>query len=537
MSDSSRCAQVLVGQLIAQGVTDVVLAPGSRSAPLALVLDASASAGLLRLHVRVDERSAGFLALGLAKASQRCVAVVTTSGTAVGNLVPAVMEAHHAAIPLLVISADRPSWMVGFGANQTTQQSGLFDGFVNYSARVAAAAPEQSWAAHAARAALMATGATGGRPGPVQLNVEFTEPLVTQPVSAAVPLRPVLVGPRSAPQAVALEGTPRTLVLCGDAAPVVGRLAAEVAEAAGLPLVAEPSSNARGGATAVSTGRLLLAGPLADQVERVIVFGRPTLSRPVNALLARPGVELVIVGDRSDFVDPGWRAALVVGAVAVQPGPKPWLEAWLNADRDRSAAVAAVIAEEEPLTGPRVAAMVVASAASDAVLCLGNSNAIRDVDLVSTRMAAGSCYANRGLAGIDGTVATAVGIALAAAAPTVLLCGDLSFVHDIAGLVIGPGEPRPELRIVVADDDGGSIFATLEYGRAEFRGSFERVFATPTGLDLVALAAAYGVPAKRVRTESELSAALSEPIMGIDVIVATVDRAGRAALARRLVQP
>jgi 2-succinyl-5-enolpyruvyl-6-hydroxy-3-cyclohexene-1-carboxylate synthase len=538
VSDSSECARTLIGQLLAQGVTDFVLAPGSRSAPLALCLDASAAAGLLRLHVRVDERAAGFLALGLAKGSGRCVAVVTTSGTAVGNLLPAVMEAHHAGIPLLVISADRPSWLVGFGANQTTEQAGIFGGFLSYSARVSASAPANAWMAQSARAVLLATGATRGRRGPAHLNVELAEPLVAAGQEwVAIQACPVLTGPPAAAEPVRLSGAKRSLVLCGDAEPALGRVAVALAESAGLPLVAEPSSNARLGTSAVATGRLLLAAELGEQVERVLVFGRPTLSRPVNALLSRTGVEVVVVTDRSDFVDPGWRTSLVVAAVEVEPGPADWLAAWRLADADRSRRVVALSRSHGDLSGPELARLVISAVPSDQVLCLGNSNAIRDADLAPIGAETPATYANRGLSGIDGTVSTAIGISLATARPTTLLCGDLSFVHDAAALVIGPGEPRPELRIVVADDGGGSIFATLEYGRPEFAESFERVFATPTGLDLVSLAAGYGVPARRVETTAQLAAALASPISGLEVLVVTVDRAGRAELARQLNQP
>jgi 2-succinyl-5-enolpyruvyl-6-hydroxy-3-cyclohexene-1-carboxylate synthase len=536
VSESSECARTLIGQLVAQGVTDFVLAPGSRSAGFALCLDASASAGLLRLHVRVDERAAGYLALGLAKGSGRCVAVVTTSGTAVGNLVPAVMEAHHAAVPLLVISADRPSWMVGFGANQTTDQGGIFSGFVSYAARVSAGAPPASWAAQAARAVLLATGATGGRRGPAHLNVELPEPLVESDTpSIILPAPAVVAGPGAALQPVRLTGRPRTLVLCGDAEPDVGLRAVELATAAGLPLVAEPSSNARRG-SALRTGRLLLGGPLGQQVERVVVFGRPTLSRPMSALLARDDVEVVVVTDRCDFVDPGWRASVVIDAVEVEPGPEAWLHAWQQADLERSARVVE-LSERAPLSGLALASLVQASVPSDQLYCLGNSNAIRDADLAPVGREVPICRANRGLAGIDGTVSTAIGISLGAELPVTLLCGDLSFVHDAAALVIGPGEPRPRLRVVVADDNGGSIFATLEYGREEFAHAFERVFATPTGLDLEALVEGYGVPVRRLSGATEITAALAQPITGLEVLVVSLDRAGRASLARQLTQP
>ncbi len=534
MSESIACAQAVIGQLLAQGLTDLVLAPGSRSAPLALVADAAAREGLLRLHVRVDERGAGFLALGLAKASGRCVPVVTTSGTAVGNLLPAVMEAAHAGVPLLVLSADRPAALVGTGANQTTEQLDLFAGFLRHRGRVSSTAAPASWAAQAARAVLAAGGDLSGVPGPAQLNLEFGLPLVPESGQVAGPAsrRAVRAGRFARPEPTALAGRPRTVVVCGDADPATGRAARALAEEAGLPLVAEPSSNARSGANALATGRLLLAGPLGRQVERVVVFGRPNLSRPVTALLARAGVEVVVVAARPDYVDPGWRASLVAGAVSVEPGPGDWLDAWRAADAERSAGLAADT--DGALTGPELARIVVGAVPPEQVLCLGNSNPIRDADLAPVRPDPGPVYANRGLSGIDGTLATAAGVALATGAPTTLLCGDLAFVHDVGSLAIGPGEPRPTLRVVVADDGGGSIFATLEYGQDRFAESFERVFATPTGLDLVALATGFGVPARRVATAADVTAALAEPWSGLEVLVVDVDRSGRADEARRL---
>lgn len=535
MSDSQLCARTVVGQLVAQGVTDVVLCPGSRSAALALCLDEAARAGVLRLHVRVDERVAGFTALGLGRATGRPAAVVTTSGTAVANLAPAVLEAHHAAVPLVVVSADRPSELVGVGANQTTEQGELFSGFLRYRARLSPAAPAAAWRAHAARAVLTASGATGAPAGPVQLNLELPAPLVTPGGDARpVPGTAVVAGPPPVPVPVVLTGTPRTLVICGDAGFEAGRRAAAFAEAAGLPLLAEASSNARVGSTALACGRLVLAGALGDRVQRVIVFGRPGLSRPVTALLSREDVEIVVVTDRPDYPDPGWRARTVCSAVEVEPGPAEWLAAWRAADADRSARVLALTSGTPVPTGPELARLVVASVPADQVLCVGNSNPIRDADLAPIGAAPAIVHANRGLSGIDGTVSTAIGVALGSGRPTTLLCGDLALVHDAGALAIPPGEPRPELRVVVADDAGGSIFATLEYGRPEFAKAFERVFATPTGVELVAMVAALGVPARRLRTSAEVAAALAEPVTGFEVLVVDVDRAGRSELASAL---
>ncbi len=521
---SSACAATIVAQLVVQGVCEVVLAPGSRSAPLALALARAEARDEVRLHVRYDERSAGFLALGLAKASGVPVAVVTTSGTAVGNLLPAVMEAHHAGVPLLVVSADRPAAMVGFGANQTTDQVRLFEPFVRWSARVSSAAPSQSWSAQTARAWLIATGVVSRHPGPVHLNVELAEPLVGAAPAPQVQAVSAAAAPGAEP--LVLPSGPRTLLVCGDASVEVGTSVAELAVAARLPLVAEPSSNAR--AAALRTGRLLLGGPLAQRVQRVVVFGHPTLSRPVNQLLARPDVELIVVSPTSDWVDPGWRAGRVASAVGVERDDSSWAEEWAAADVRAIAALDELVGAQQTFTGPALADEVVLSVLPGDVLVLGSSQPIRDADLAP--LGRQVVYANRGLAGIDGTVSTAVGIALATGRPATLLCGDLTFLHDVNGLAAGVGERRPDLRIVVADDSGGSIFATLEYGATEFADAFERVFATPSGVDVAGVARAHGLPVVQVSTASELATALKAPIRGVEVIVARIDRVGRRAL-------
>ena len=522
---SSRCAGTIVAQLCAQGVTDAVLASGSRSAPLALAFARAEAEGRLRLHVRFDERSAGFLALGLAKASGRPVPVLTTSGTAVGNLLPAVMEAHHSGVPLLVISADRPAALVGVGANQTTDQARLFQPFVRWSARVASTAAPASWRAQTARACLLAGGAGSRNPGPAHLNVELDQPLVGDETPLPT-LSAVVREAPAAPPAVPLAVGPRTLVVCGDATVETGRQAAQLARSGGFPLIAEPSSNARDGA--LRTGSLLLGSALSAEVERVVVFGHPTLSRPVNRLLARGDVEIIVVSAAPEWPDAGWRAARVVPAlVAAGRDESGWLQRWQAAAALVAARVAELVDAQRGLTGPAVAAAVVASVGSG-VLMLGSSQPIRDADLACGGNA--RVLANRGLAGIDGTTSTAVGVALASGEPVTLLCGDLTFLHDANGLAAGLGERRPDLRIVVADDSGGSIFATLEYGADTYADSFERVFGTPPGVDLVRLAEAHGVPVRRVSDEASLAAALRRPIEGLDVVIATIDRARRREL-------
>ena len=553
MSVSAACASAVVAELVGRGVTEVVLAPGSRSAPLALAVHAEAVAGRVRLHVRTDERAAAFLALGLAKGSGLPVAVITTSGTAVGNLLPAVMEAHHSRVPLLLVTADRPAGLVGTGANQTTHQPGIFGVFVRDELDVDAAAEPGSWTAGTAAAVAAASGSLSGYPGPVHVNVALPEPLVVlgppdAPDAAGPVIRQagaaaagVAVPQPAAPaegQSVELPAGPRTVVVCGDARQAEGVAALAFAEAAGVPLLAEPSSLARGGANALRCGRLLLGTSLGDRVERVVMFGHPTLSRPVTRLLTRADVDLIVVGAGPGTPNPGWRARQTVSAVAWPASAdgatdSAWLQEWRAADAACGERVDALLEGLDYVSGPAVASTVLA-AAGGRIVALGNSMAIRDADLAPVPDVPQRVYANRGLSGIDGTLSTAVGLALASGEPVTLLCGDLSFVHDANALAIGPGEPRPDLRIVVADDAGGAIFSTLEYGRQEFAAGFERVFATPTGVDPVALATGYGIPARRVAGLAELAAALAVPVHGIEVLVVGVDRASRAELAAAL---
>ncbi len=542
MGDAVRLARVLVEGLLAAGVRDVVLAPGSRSAPLAYELFEADRTGLLTLHVRIDERSAGFLALGLAKGSGRPVAVVTTSGTAVANLHPAVLEAFHAHLPLVLLTADRPPAMTHTGANQTTDQTHLFGRHVRAFAAVSDApiGPDggdvAGWRFELSRLLTAATGLRTRQPGPVHVDVAFSEPLVPGP-TAPLPPAPATRVSRSRPaEPLALPAGPRTVLVAGDLPPASGLALADQAAAAGLPLLAEPSSNARRGPAALGTYRLLLGSPLAEEVERVVVFGRPTLSRPVSRLLARADVELVVVSAHADWPDPGRTASTVADAVtfAAGPGASAWLAAWQEADVRARAALAEVLSGQALLSGPALAATVWAGLGGADALVVGSSNPVRDLDLAPVLPTPATVYANRGLAGIDGTVSTAVGIALTRQQPTHALLGDLTLLHDAGGLVIGPAEPRPDLRLVVANDDGGSIFATLEQGRPEHQEAFERVFGTPHRASFEALAAVSGARYQRVEDTAALAAVLARPPVGIELVEAVVDRTQRRALSDAL---
>ncbi|MCW2840643.1 MAG: 2-succinyl-5-enolpyruvyl-6-hydroxy-3-cyclohexene-carboxylate synthase [Aeromicrobium sp.] len=502
-------ARRFVMELRVRGVEDAVLAPGSRSGPLALALAAADEQGLIRLHVRIDEREAAFLALGLAKASRRLVPVVTTSGTAVANLHPAMLEALHSDVPVLAVTADRPGRLRGTGANQTTEQREIFPGipFIERVKQITV--------------------------GPAHLNLELDEPLIE-------PIKWELGGAHGDgggflrfhnPRIKHLETGPRTVVVAGDDARQPARI---LARDAGWPLLAEPSSGSRNGEALVSYRLLLAHSPLAERIERVVSFGHATLTRPVTRLLSRTDIPIVHVGTQATFPVPAGPNVTFTDEVTTTGADDPaWLDAWKQADATATDTVDALV----PGTPYEVALAVNRAVSPEGLLFVGSSSPIRDLDLVARPYPVGErrlIIANRGLAGIDGVLSSAIGAALARpSSRAIAYVGDLTFLHGSNGLLIGPGEPRPDLTIVVASDDGGSIFSTLEQGAPEYAVSFERVFATPTGADLGALCAGYGVP-HRLVAAGELAAVLAEDVTGIRVVEVPVDRTGRRELDARI---
>jgi 2-succinyl-5-enolpyruvyl-6-hydroxy-3-cyclohexene-1-carboxylate synthase len=549
---STALATVLVDELVRCGVREVVLCPGSRSAPLAYAVQQAERAGRLRLHVRVDERSAGFLALGLAKVTRRPAVVVTTSGTAVANLHPAVLEAHHACVPLVVVSADRPAELRGTGANQTTDQPGIFAGAVRYQHDQPPAqgrpGEQASWRSVVCRAWAAAVGAYGD-PGPAHLDIGFRDPLVPEldddeawPESLAGRPggQPWVRAPHRVTAAEPITDLPaRTLVVLGDLPDPAGAAdTLDLAVRRGWPVLAEPfgTSDRRG---VLPHGPLLLADErwLADHLpEVVLTVGRVTLSREVGALLRRPDVVVEQVSAVAAWTDPSHVAHRVhplpaLLASVAGPSDPAWSRQWQDAGTALAERLGTALAADHP-TGPGLALAVLGALDDGDTLVLGSSNPPRDLDLADPATPRGvrTVVGNRGLAGIDGTLATAVGVALAGAGRTVALVGDLTFLHDVNGLLIGPGEPRPDLTVVVLNDDGGGIFATLEQGAPERAADFERIFGTPTGADLAALCRGYAVAHRRLLGIPELVQALSEPVPGIRVLEVPVDRAGHRAL-------
>lgn len=556
MNPSTALATVLVDELLRCGMREAVVAPGSRSAPLALALYELEAEGRVRLHVRVDERSAGFLALGLAKASGAPVAVVTTSGTAAANLHPAVVEADQSGAPLLVLTADRPPELRSTGANQTIDQVKLFGDAVRLFAEVGT--PERVpgltayWRALGGRAWAAAQGTLTRNPGPVHLNVAFREPLVPDgtfdwpeplggrdngaPWTSAEP--PAVIAPSVRPPA-------RTLVVVGDTAPAMGRAASVLAEEHGWPVISEPSGNARRGPNAMSTGSLLLE--VAEFVasarpEHVLVVGRPTLSRAVLALLRDPRIEVSVVAATANWADATRSAMQVLPLLPAADGhhdpDEEWLALWKDAEVAARSALADVLDDDET-SELGLAAALHAALPADALLFLGSSMPVRDVFASAAPRDGVTVLANRGAAGIDGTVSSAVGAALAwqrdGGGRAFALMGDLTALHDANGLVLGPDEPVPDLTVVVVNNDGGAIFGLLEQGQEEYADAFERVFGTPHRVDFAAWCGATQTTHTRtVSIGAALDAVMDPRGGGIRVVEVRTNRAAVARVQREL---
>ena len=611
ISPSLVSATAVLRALAMRGMEHLVVSPGSRSAPLAYAAAAAQASGALSVHVRIDERDAAFTALGIARSTGLPCAVVTTSGTAVGELLPAVMEASHAGVPLVVLSADRPPELRGTGANQTTRQPGMFANFVRAAVDLLPPdEPQLSWPQQCedveslldhVLAAL--PGDEQDPPGPVHVNVALRDPLYpvcdddhrhlrswardlaseVRPVrsggAARIRMHPwsVLLEPflppaesvritesapwnepvrvtseadgadmrsnaarrvssdseSSAPPAPsATAATAHPLIFAGDGAgPATERFALEHS----LPLLAEPSSQARAGEAAIASYESVLDSPLGERVDSVILVGRPTLSRRVSALLKRPDVRVIAVRpDPAPWFEHGRRPEDAVGsfeeaASAVGPAEPGWLEAWREAGAAADAAVLRFADDQPSLTRLHVARAVWDAACADgSVLVAGSSNIVRDLDLVARARGPLAVIANRGLAGIDGTVATAHGVGLGTGRPVRAVMGDLTFLHDAGGLLLGPGERVPDLHMIVVNDSGGGIFQTLEHGDLgrdpRYTATVERFFGTPHTVGIAELCAAYGVQYVSADTAIELAAALAAPVAGRRVIEVTLDR-------------
>jgi len=562
VNPATALASALADELIRCGLREVVIAPGSRSAPLAMEFHRRAAAGDLRLSVRIDERSAAFCALGIAKASGVPAAVVCTSGTAAAHFHAAVIEADESAVPLLVLTADRPPELRATGANQTIDQLRLYGPAVRWFCEMGVPegrpGEQAYWRSTACRAWGLASGAAGGAAGPVHLNLAFREPLV--PDHAAEHGGRPGSAPWTAFAAVTeLPRVERGIVVCGDGDSDPEPLL-NLAAQAGWPVLAEPSSNARRGPCALSGYQFLLADAkfmAAHRPELIVSAGRPGLSRSQLALLrtgladadGTPVRHVVLMQGPGRWADPARSATDVAGAVRLEADAGSgsrrghrdcgWLRDWLDADHAVVAAVDGVLDADDALSEPRLARDVAAALPDGALLWAASSLPIRDLDQQLRPRSGLRILASRGASGIDGLVSSAIGAALAHQAAgggqAVALLGDLALLHDAPGLIFGADEPRPDLCLIVVNNDGGGIFSTLE--QAAFPGPFERVFGTPHGAALASLAAASGLPYRRIGHADEVREALAGagvPGAGLSLAEVRTGRADQAALREQL---
>ncbi len=594
-SPATDAAAALLCGLVEHGVRHIVLSPGSRSQSLALVAAEFERRGLIRLHVRIDERVAGFTALGIGREDRIPAVVVCTSGTAAANLLPAALEAHHAGVPLLLLTADRPPELRGVGANQTTRQPGMFAPSVRYEADLPTpemtdpqgdGAQSEMLRAVAADAVAAALGAGLRSAGPVHLNLPFRAPLSGPlPAWLGVPESDLVTESVADPDAVPADETPdeeafgalyqggggigeadlppepedaphvlvrgpRTIVVAGADA---GADAEELAHLGGWPLVAEIVSGARFGRHLVHGYRALLADPaLGGRVERVVVLGHPTLSREVAALLARSDVEVFALRGPGEPLNlNGHTTAVDAVAVASGDADREWLGEWMQASRAASVDLSPPAPDADGLSsavpGERLGAIAAElrvirapldrGALVDAVwratwphdrLVFGSSRLVRVADAVLGGKKV-PVHSNRGLAGIDGTIATATGIAIAsqgsgAVGVTRALVGDLAFLHDVGALLLPPGEAEPRIQVIVGNDGGGTIFDGLEVAGIAGREAMDRVLYTPHTTRLEQLALAYGWEYRSVTTRTALDQALTSPVGGRQIIEVPLDR-------------
>ncbi|MEV8271950.1 2-succinyl-5-enolpyruvyl-6-hydroxy-3-cyclohexene-1-carboxylic-acid synthase [Microbacterium sp. NPDC077184] len=589
-SPATDAAAALLLRLVERGVTHVVLSPGSRSQALALVAAQLERAGRIALHVRIDERVAGFTALGIGRETGIPAAVLCTSGTAVANLLPAALEAHHAGIPMLLLTADRPPELRGVGANQTTRQPGMLAPSVRLETDVPTPdetdpngdGPQTLMLRRLADEAIDAALGVGLRSaGPVHLNLPYREPLAgalpawlapadeppagsdtggsTAPDDDAADADPDgsgalyqggggigvsdLPGDPDATPCMLGRG-PRTVVIAGADA---GADAEHLAHLGGWPLIAEIVSGARFGRNLVHAYRTLLSDPaLGGRIQRAVVLGHPTLSREVARLLSDTSVEVIALRGPGEPLNlNGTTAAADAVAVAAGEIDREWLGAWIRASRDAAVDLAPPAPDADALASTvpseRLGALSAELAVArhrvdreilvDAVwraswphdrLVFGSSRLVRVADAVLGGKKV-AVHANRGLAGIDGTIATAFGVAAASqrgGAPGVtrLLLGDLAALHDVGALLLPPAEDEPRLQVIVGNDAGGTIFDSLEVAAVADDEAMDRVLYTPHSVRFEQLALAYGWEYRRVTTRAELDQVLTSPVGGRQII-------------------
>jgi 2-succinyl-5-enolpyruvyl-6-hydroxy-3-cyclohexene-1-carboxylate synthase len=564
---NTALASAFVEELARGGLRRAVVSPGSRSTPLAVALWRQAE---IEVDVILDERSAAFFALGAAQATQTPIALLCTSGTAAANYHPAICEADESALPLVVLTADRPPELRGIGAGQTIDQVKLYGSSVRWFCEVGSHEADDDGLLHYRSVACRALAASRGepRPGPVHLNLPWREPLSPVPVEGAV----------TATEPLALEGRkgrPLTAVTSIDLEPsaflleemaghigdaIAGVIIAgrqldpelreplvHLARASGFPILAEPTSQLRCGphdrSCVVSTYDLLLREEhFARSVvpDLVLRFGEMPTSKPLRQWLCSSGANQIVIDPYGDWNEPTNRAAAVLRA-----DPTELAAGWATRLEKEERAAPVRWLEAETAARSVLETELGGGSLSEPALHLALGRAHRDGDLVYTASSMPirdqeaflpavetdvTFLCNRGANGIDGLVSSGIGAAHASGRPTTIVTGDLGLLHDIGGLAALRDVSAP-VRIVVINNDGGGIFSFLPQAGALGREEFEALLGTPQGVDVVKAADLFGLPHRPIETMDELPTALAS---GTGLIEVTVDRDASVALHRRL---
>ena len=511
MNTSTTLARTIVRQILEAGITDVVISPGSRNAPLSMAFFEASERNLITLHTRIDERTAAFFALGITKATNRPVPIICTSGTAVANYHPAVLEASHSNLPLLVITADRPAELRRTGANQTTEQARIFGKAVRYFADVSGGAYP------------MVLPLNSLKSGPVHLNLQFAEPLGVDDDSdwlANLTVTPPRDFDRKSTGTFFTKSTRGILVVGHDRGGFTVESVEKFAADLGWPLIAEDPLSFEDALSHASI--FLTSQTITDELapDTVVVIGRTTLSRSINRVIARAR-KTIVIDPRILTVDsdrPADQRFAALPKVEAPPVDGEYLERWKKYSHRTAKKVAELSNWSEALVAREIGNGIPTGTA----LFISSSRPIRDIEGFSVARSGVETFANRGLAGIDGNISTALGIA-SQRNETIAVLGDLSFLHDITGLI---HDEKINLKIIVIDNNGGGIFSTLPHRGVA---GFESVFGTPHNLDLTKIASAFGLATSVVTEQSELIAELSKPVEGLSLVVVKVpDRESNA---------
>jgi len=509
--NATKLARQTIRELLELGICDFVISPGSRNAPLTMAIFEAAQVGLADLHTRLDERGAGFYALGVAKATGNYVVVICTSGTAVANYHPAALEAYHSDVNVLFLTADRPERLRNTGASQTTLQDGIL-------------APVETF--DSATPLELAGILTGG---PIHINLQFDEPLLSDDGGDWLAGFTLADLPEDLIERETLQTRSAGVLIVGHDRG--GFSASEIEEFADIldwPVVAEDPLSF---ASAKAHASIYLADPeirAALKAEEIIVIGRTTLSRSINAFIAESD-RVVVIDPRTDYVDFDREADEVLTAiphVTKHSTPEEWNELWDKA----SQAAHSIFTKSRPWSEQSALQRITAHLPDGSALVVGSSRPIRDIEACAVPRTGLSVFANRGLAGIDGNIASAFGIATRFERSYAIL-GDLTFLHDISALV---NSITDNLTIFIIDNNGGGIFSTLPQAGVH---GFEEIFGTPHNLNIEKVISGFGIPVTRVKSESDISMIIAGQEEGLRcVIVEVPDRESNATEFKKLYQ-